>query len=217
MPDLKVTFTLDEKDVAHLRRIMRKAATASKGFGEEQITKEIGAMAQTARDAKPPNYVLLAVEKLETIVAMTQDKAWALPTSVRKKVLAALTYFANPVDLIPDKVPGLSHLIRAGRKLGQATRRLLEIGLELLPGAFGPGQVRFESLLTALQIGHPPLCLRQVVRQLGPGGIQRLGRRPRVHQLSGGPIELILGYPPAGRQPQRKERRNDSHNVPGSH
>ena len=110
MPDLKVTFTLDEKDVSHLRRIMRKASSASKSIGEEAIAKEISAMSLTAREAKPPRYVLDAVDKLETVVAMTQDKEWALPSSVKKKVLAALTYFANPVDLIPDKVPGLGYL-----------------------------------------------------------------------------------------------------------
>jgi uncharacterized membrane protein YkvA (DUF1232 family) len=47
---------------------------------------------------------------LETITDMVQDKDWVLPGSVRPRVLAALAYFLDPVDLIPDNIPGFGFL-----------------------------------------------------------------------------------------------------------
>jgi uncharacterized membrane protein YkvA (DUF1232 family) len=110
MADLRITFTLSDKDVAHLRRIMRRAAAAAREKDEATIVRSALRMAGSVRAAKPPEYVLQRVDKLETIVELAQDKDWQLPAPVRRKVLAALTYFCNPTDLIPDAVPGLGFL-----------------------------------------------------------------------------------------------------------
>jgi uncharacterized membrane protein YkvA (DUF1232 family) len=110
MAELKITFTLSDKDVAYLRRIMRRATAAAKTQSEDDIVRRASGMANSVREAKPPKYVIERVEKLETIVQMSQDKEWALPGHVKKKVLGALGYFANPADLIPDQIPGLGFL-----------------------------------------------------------------------------------------------------------
>ncbi len=41
---------------------------------------------------------------------MLEDKDWRLEGADRKRVLNALAYFADPDDLIPDRVPGLGYL-----------------------------------------------------------------------------------------------------------
>jgi uncharacterized membrane protein YkvA (DUF1232 family) len=41
---------------------------------------------------------------------MIEDKEYALPKSEASAVLAALSYFADPHDLIPDALPGLGFL-----------------------------------------------------------------------------------------------------------
>jgi uncharacterized membrane protein YkvA (DUF1232 family) len=110
MPDLKITFTLSEKDVAHLRRVIRRATEAAVGESESAIVSAAEKLAKEVRGAKPPTYVLERVEKLEALVRMTQDDEYGIPASVRKKVLGALTYFAQPADLIPDSIPGLGFL-----------------------------------------------------------------------------------------------------------
>ena len=110
MADLKITFTLRDKDVTHLRRVMRHATTAARGLSESDIVARARELSATVREAKPPRYVLERVEQLETIVDMAEDESWELPASVRRKVIGALGYFANPSDLIPDQVPGLGFL-----------------------------------------------------------------------------------------------------------
>ncbi|MDW8478902.1 MAG: YkvA family protein [Xanthomonadales bacterium] len=39
------------------------------------------------------------------MIAMVEDRGFALPEPERQHVLSALTYFADPKDLIPDSVP----------------------------------------------------------------------------------------------------------------
>jgi uncharacterized membrane protein YkvA (DUF1232 family) len=110
MSELKVTFTLGEKDVAHLRRLMRKAMQHAAGQSETAVLGATQSLAKEVRAAKPPRYVIERVEKLELLVQMVQDEDYAIPMSVRKKVLGALAYFAQPADLIPDSIPGLGFL-----------------------------------------------------------------------------------------------------------
>lgn len=110
MSELKITFKLSDKDVSYLRKILRQAGTAAKGRSEEEIIRAGHRLAQDVRAAKPPQYVLERVDKLQDIVGTVEDKDWAPPQSVRRKILTALAYFANPIDLIPDRIPGLGFL-----------------------------------------------------------------------------------------------------------
>jgi uncharacterized membrane protein YkvA (DUF1232 family) len=110
MSELKVTFTLGERDVAFLRRLIRHAGARVKGQDPAAIVVAAADLARRVRRAGPPQYVLERVEKLEKIVALAQDKDWTLPPKKRAQVITALGYFAAPHDLIPDRVPGLGYL-----------------------------------------------------------------------------------------------------------
>ena len=110
MSELKITFTLSDKDVAHLRRVMRRATEAVAGESETAILSAAEKLAKEVRGARPPSYVLERVDKLEALVRMTHDEDYGIPQSVRKRVLGALAYFAQPADLIPDSIPGLGFL-----------------------------------------------------------------------------------------------------------
>jgi uncharacterized membrane protein YkvA (DUF1232 family) len=110
MADLKVSFVLSEQDLSHLRRTLRRASEAAKGKTEAEIVAGARELARRAREAKPPRYVLDHVDHLETIVAMLEDRDWALPSPLRARVLTALAYFSNPADLISDATPGLGFL-----------------------------------------------------------------------------------------------------------
>ena len=41
---------------------------------------------------------------------MLRDEGWSLPDADRQRVLAALVYFVDPADVIPDSVPVLGYL-----------------------------------------------------------------------------------------------------------
>ncbi|MFQ5697083.1 MAG: YkvA family protein [Myxococcota bacterium] len=110
MSELKITFKLADKDIRYLRRVLRQAASAAGQRTPDEVIRAGRQMAIQVREAKPPQYVLDRVEKLETILSTVEDKDWAPPQSVRKKILTALAYFSNPADLIPDRIPGLGFL-----------------------------------------------------------------------------------------------------------
>lgn len=110
MPEMKVTFKLSEKDVSYLRKILKRAGAASQSKSDAEIIAAGKRLATDVRAANPPQYVLDRVEKLETIVGTVEDEDWAPPKPVRKKILTALAYFSNPIDLIPDRIPGLGFL-----------------------------------------------------------------------------------------------------------
>jgi uncharacterized membrane protein YkvA (DUF1232 family) len=110
MSELKVTFTLGERDVAFLRRLIRHSGTKIKGQDSAAIIAAAAELATRVRAANPPRYVVERVEKLERLVGLAQDKDWTLPPKKRLQVITALGYFTGPHDLIPDRVPGLGFL-----------------------------------------------------------------------------------------------------------
>jgi len=111
MSTFKVTFQLDESDAEYFRTLYRKA----KKNAAEQDT---AAIIQAARDVvarvraskKTPRFVIDAIDTLADLTDLILDADYDAPQSVRSEVLAALAYFTNPEDLIPDQIPGLGFL-----------------------------------------------------------------------------------------------------------
>lgn len=109
---IKVTFTLDPSDAAHFRKLFREAKRGAADEDTETVVAEVKSLIGRVRgsDRKVPHFVEDAISTLEDLIEMLQDEDYALPKSVRTRVLAALAYFANPEDLIPDQIPGLGFL-----------------------------------------------------------------------------------------------------------
>ena len=107
----KVSFTLDESDAAYFRRLYRAAKERSSPQDRPKILKEVGELIGRVRAAqKAPSFVLEAITVLEDLIQMLEDGDYAVPQPVAEKALAALAYFANPEDVIPDHIPGLGFL-----------------------------------------------------------------------------------------------------------
>lgn len=108
---LKITFSLDEDDLAYYRRLFRQARHGAEGIGADRISRGARKLVESVRRAKKtPSFVKEAADELEALIEMVEDEEWALPRSVASQVLAALAYFANPKDLVPDHLPGLGFL-----------------------------------------------------------------------------------------------------------
>jgi uncharacterized membrane protein YkvA (DUF1232 family) len=111
MSSFKVTFTLDESDANYFRSLYRKAKQGAKELDKDSIIQEARSTVQQVRSSKKaPRFVLDAIETLADLVDLIRDESYAAPKKVHDEVLAALAYFANPEDLIPDHVPGLGFL-----------------------------------------------------------------------------------------------------------
>jgi uncharacterized membrane protein YkvA (DUF1232 family) len=109
--NFKIAFTLDESDVTYFRKLFRNARKAVDEQDVSQVVSAVQGLIDRVRQAKKtPGFVQESVLVLEDLVQMLQDPDYQLPKTQRSEVLAALSYFANPEDLIPDQVPGLGFL-----------------------------------------------------------------------------------------------------------
>jgi uncharacterized membrane protein YkvA (DUF1232 family) len=111
MSKFKVTFTLDEADADYFRALYRQARRGAQELAPEQILAGARDIVKQVRASKKtPRFVMDAIGVLADLVDLTQNEDYAAPKKVKDAVLAALAYFSNPHDLIPDQVPGLGFL-----------------------------------------------------------------------------------------------------------
>lgn len=111
MKKFKVSFNLDEGDVAYFRRLFRIARKGASGKNADDIVAASGAIVETVRGMKKaPSFIVDAVDTLQDLTEILGDKDYNAPKSVRRQILGALAYFANPDDLIPDDIPVLGFL-----------------------------------------------------------------------------------------------------------
>jgi uncharacterized membrane protein YkvA (DUF1232 family) len=107
----KISFTLDDQDVAYFRSLFRKARRAAKERNRDEIlAASRDLVTSVRRTKKTPKFVLTAIESIEDLVQIIEDEDYGAPRSVANEVLAALAYFADPDDLIPDEIPVLGFL-----------------------------------------------------------------------------------------------------------
>ncbi len=107
---LKVTFELEDKDLKFFRSIIKQARETAESVSEEEITSKAEEMIADVRTGSVPAFVVERVDKVQSLVDMLRDEEWDLASQERRKVTAALAYFTDPYDLIPDNVPVLGYI-----------------------------------------------------------------------------------------------------------
>lgn len=107
---LKVEFELSEADLDFFRDRLDKARDARGADDDAMILEGCAAMKKEALAANPPQFVRDRIDQLDPLIAMLRDDDWKLEGADRKRVLDALAYFADPEDLIPDRIPGIGYI-----------------------------------------------------------------------------------------------------------
>lgn len=107
---MKISFTLDATDVSYFRKLLKDAKSHSAEANQASVIAKVHKLVTEVKGGKVPHFVQEAVVTLVDMIQMLEDEAYALPKTESNRVLAALTYFANPADLIPDSIPGLGFL-----------------------------------------------------------------------------------------------------------
>lgn len=105
-----VKIKISSKDISALRRAMHAARETIACADEADILDAARTLLSEFDSRKAPDFVRERVPRLEAMVDMLEDQDWALPKREREQILAALVYFCDPDDLIPDDVPGLGLL-----------------------------------------------------------------------------------------------------------
>ena len=107
---LRVTFDLEDKDLQFFRANMKAVKTSAQQASDEEILQKAEQMVEEVKASDVPAFVMQRIEQLDALIAMARDEEWALASAERKNVLAALAYFADPHDIIPDDVPVLGYI-----------------------------------------------------------------------------------------------------------
>jgi len=104
-----IKFTLEESDLDYFRNVMKKAQGVAKNLNEQQILSNAKKLSNDVKGVVP-EFVQSRLYKLNTMIAILEDEEWQAPDDERADVLAALAYFSETEDLIPDHVPTLGFL-----------------------------------------------------------------------------------------------------------
>lgn len=102
---MDITIKLNEEDLGHFRRTMQQAMERNAGLSAAEICAHATSLLERVRASRVPDFVSDRMRRLVSLIAMVQDKAWNLEEDECRRVLGALSYFAEPHDDIPDSVP----------------------------------------------------------------------------------------------------------------
>jgi len=108
---LRITLDFSEKDLQRFREMAGKAMDNTR---QQQPDKIIAGARKLIEDAsergKSSEFVRGRLDMLRLLIDMLEDEGWGMQEVGRQRVLAALAYFNDPEDLIPDHIPGLGFL-----------------------------------------------------------------------------------------------------------
>lgn len=107
---IPLNFELNDRDLEHFQSAMTAAKKAAGGKTPQEIVDCAVKLLADAQKVAIPDFILDRLLRLDDMIAMVRDEAWALSGEDRDRVLSALTYFCDPDDVIPDHVAVLGFL-----------------------------------------------------------------------------------------------------------
>ncbi|HET6628316.1 MAG TPA: DUF1232 domain-containing protein [Woeseiaceae bacterium] len=106
----KLVLELSNGDIDYYRKVMHETWRRKAKQGERAIMDEARRLLKRAQKSEGPGYVRQRLEDLGTLISMLEDSEWPLDREDRGRIVVALSYFAEPQDMIPDNIPGLGFL-----------------------------------------------------------------------------------------------------------
>ncbi len=107
---MRVTFDLSANDLRYFRAMMKEARENVRGKSEAIIRRGAEELLADLKDAEISDFVRERLTTLELMLSLLDDHEWKLEGGDRSRIVDALAYFAEPEDLIPDRIPGLGFL-----------------------------------------------------------------------------------------------------------
>ena len=107
---LQINFELSHADLDHFCEVLKPSHQTANDLSADEIIENTKHLLKQVKRSDARDFIRQAMVKLEVLIAMLKDKSWKMSIEDRQRVLAALSYFSEPSDLIPDDTPGLGFL-----------------------------------------------------------------------------------------------------------
>jgi uncharacterized membrane protein YkvA (DUF1232 family) len=106
---LTITFELNDRDLALLSDLINSKAR-SVASTEAGIIEAARDLLKKNEGTQVPDFIRQRMNRLSVLISMLEDRVWELSGEDRTRIVNALSYFADPNDIIPDDVPGFGLL-----------------------------------------------------------------------------------------------------------
>ena len=107
---LSINIELSDNDLDHFQEVLKRAHQTAGSKSSREITEAASKLLEDAHASHAPEFITERLAKLDALINMVHDEGWGLPEEDKARVLTALTYFADPKDVIPDSVPVVGYL-----------------------------------------------------------------------------------------------------------
>ncbi len=108
---LDITFTLSDRDLERFKTIVANARNGSTDTqSPADIEKAAYKIVDVAMSSDLPDFIADRLLQLKVLLDMMNDTDWGMEEDDKNRILTAMAYFADPIDLIPDHIPGIGFL-----------------------------------------------------------------------------------------------------------
>lgn len=107
---ITLNFELNDRDLEHFQKSIAACKKAAQGKSPKEIIDCAASMLADAQKVEIPDFILQRLLRLDDMIAMIRDEAWALPEQDCARVLSVLEYFCDPDDVVPDHIAVLGFL-----------------------------------------------------------------------------------------------------------
>ncbi|HEX6998412.1 MAG TPA: YkvA family protein [Gammaproteobacteria bacterium] len=107
---MRIVLDLSDDDLKYYQQVMEAVWRRNAKRAEKELVDGARRLLHQATKQNAPEYVQKRLEDLAVLVDMLDDPEWPLEEQDRRRIVAAVGYFAVPKDMIPDKIPGLGFL-----------------------------------------------------------------------------------------------------------
>jgi hypothetical protein len=107
---LEFHIEITDDDLPVFVDALSRAELRAAGKSAQQILADATKVFAASQTQKMPEFVRSRLATVESLIAMAGDEGWALSGEDKDRIISALTYFADPEDMIPDNVPVLGFL-----------------------------------------------------------------------------------------------------------
>lgn len=104
LPPMRITLELESADLERFQSAFDRARRLAAEADEVDVVDAAKQALDTICFDKVPAYVRKRLVHVQRLIMLLEDDDWNLPAPDRNEALAALAYFGDPDDLIPDHI-----------------------------------------------------------------------------------------------------------------